>query len=134
VEAARAARENSSVAVGLVDVDNLKRVNDNFGHLEGDRCLRDVARAMERAVRKADRCFRWGGDEFVVVLPSSNRTTADSVLVRLADAVTAACESPDGRPVNLTWAVAEIGPGTSPEDALAQADVALLERKAEKRR
>jgi diguanylate cyclase (GGDEF)-like protein len=134
VEAARAARENSSVAVGLVDVDNLKRVNDNFGHLEGDRCLRDVARAMERSVRKADRCFRWGGDEFVVVLPSSNRTTADSVLVRLADAVTAACEAPDGRPVNLTWAVAEIGPGTSPEDALAQADVALLERKAEKRR
>ena len=94
------------VAVGLVDVDNLKRVNDNFGHLEGDRCLRDVARAMERSVRKADRCFRWGGDEFVVVLPSSNRTTADSVLVRLADAVTARCERPDGRPVNLTWAVA----------------------------
>jgi diguanylate cyclase (GGDEF)-like protein len=134
VEAARAVRENSSLAVGLVDIDTLKRVNDDFGHLEGDRCLRQVARAMEHSIRTADRCFRWGGDEFVVVLPGSNRTTADSVLARMADSVRAECVLPDGRAVNLTWATAEIGPGTSPEDALAQADVALLERKAEKRR
>jgi diguanylate cyclase (GGDEF)-like protein len=134
VEAAGAARENRSVAVGLVDLDNLKRVNDEFGHLAGDRCLLDVARAMEDSVRGTDRCFRWGGDEFVVVLPASSRTIADSVLARMAVAVSASCESPDGRPVNLTWAAAEIDPGTSPEDALAQADVALLERKAEKRR
>ncbi len=134
VAAAGATRANTSLAVGLVDLDNLKRVNDDFGHLEGDRCLRDVARAMERSVRSDDRCFRWGGDEFVVVLPRSNRTTADTVLARMADAVGAACELPDGDPVNLTWAVAEISPGMSPEDALAQADVALLERKAEKKR
>lgn len=134
VEAARAAREGTPLAVGLVDVDNLKRVNDRFGHLEGDRCLREVARVMERSVRTTDRCFRWGGDEFVVVLPGSDRGSADDVLRRMAVHVREACESPDGREVHLTWGAAEIAPGTSAEDALAQADVALLERKTEKRR
>jgi diguanylate cyclase (GGDEF)-like protein len=134
VEAARAVREDVPLSVGLVDVDNLKRVNDRFGHLEGDRCLQDVARAMESSVRISDRCFRWGGDEFVVVLPGSDRATADAVLARMAGSVETACEAPDGESLNLTWATAEMGPGTSPEDALALADVALLERKAERKR
>jgi diguanylate cyclase (GGDEF)-like protein len=134
VEVARTAREGLPLTVGLVDIDGLRRVNEGWGHLEGDRCLREVARAMERSVRGTDRCFRWGGDEFVIVLSGSTREAADDVLGRMADNVHETCRAPDGRGIELTWGAAEIPVGTSPEDALARADVALLERKTEKRR
>ena len=85
-------------------------------------------------MRKTDHCFRWGGDEFVVVLPDCGREAAADVLGRMADTVGSACRAADGRELDLTWGVAQIQPGTSPEDALAGADVALLEKKTEKRR
>jgi diguanylate cyclase (GGDEF)-like protein len=133
VEISRAARERVPLSVGLVDVDNLRRINDRYGHLEGDRCLADVARAMERSVRGSDRCFRWGGDEFVVVMAGTDRDAAGQVLARMAEAVGAACVR-DGRGIELTWGAAELEPGGNAEDLLAAADVALLERKTEKRR
>ena len=117
-----------------MDIDNLARINDRWGHLEGDRCLAEVARTMERSVRGTDRCFRWGGDEFAVVMPSTDHAAGEGVLGRMAEKVTQACEAPDGRAIALTWGAAELEPGTSPEDLLAAADVALLERKTEKRR
>jgi diguanylate cyclase (GGDEF)-like protein len=134
VETARAARDGASLSVGLVDVDNLRHINDRYGHLEGDRCLRDVARAMERSVRASDRCFRWGGDEFVVVMAGTDRDTAGPVLSRMAEAVSAACAAPDGRAIRLAWGTAELQRGGTAEDLLAAADVALLERKTEKLR
>jgi diguanylate cyclase (GGDEF)-like protein len=134
VEAARAARDRARLSVGLVDVDSLKRINDVYGHLEGDRCLGEVARVMESSVRNTDRCFRWGGDEFVVLLPGSGREAADEVLTRLADNVRESCAEPDGRPLEISWGTAELAAGASPEDVLAAADVALLEHKTEKRR
>jgi diguanylate cyclase (GGDEF)-like protein len=134
VEVARAAREGLSLSVGLVDIDGLRRVNDGWGHLEGDRCLREVALAMERAVRPRDRCFRWGGDEFVVMLPRSDLELADEVLGRMATSVAGSCTAPDGNRIELTWGAADIPVGASPEDALARADLALMDRKTEKRR
>jgi diguanylate cyclase (GGDEF)-like protein len=134
VEAARAARDKAPLSIALVDIDSLKRINDVYGHLEGDRCLGEVARVMESSVRNTDRCFRWGGDEFVVVLPGSAREAADDVLRRMAENVRRSCAQPDGRGVEISWGTAELVPGTSPEDVLAAADVALLEQKTEKRR
>ena len=133
-EAARSARSGSPLSIGLLDVDGLKRINDRFGHLEGDRCLRDIARAAESSVRSSDRCFRWGGDEFVVMLPATDRPRAEEVLRRMTANVTASCETPDGNAVELTWATAELAVGAGPEEVLTAADVALLERKTEKRR
>jgi len=134
VEIARASREGGPLSVALVDVDNLRRINDDYGHLEGDRGLVAVARAMERSVRGSDRCFRWGGDEFVVVMPGTDRDAAMQVLERMAERVGAEGETPDGRPIELTWGVAPLEPGAAAEDLLAAADVALLQRKTEKRR
>jgi len=134
VESMRAAREGAPLSVGLVDVDDLRRVNDRHGHLQGDRCLGEVARAMEGSVRASDRCFRWGGDEFVVVMPGADRGAALAVLDRMAEAVAGTCETPDGRRVALTWGAAELEPGGTAEDLLAAADLALLERRTEKRR
>jgi len=115
-------------------VDNLKRINDRNGHGEGDRCLAEVARTMESAVRKSDRCFRWGGDEFVVVMSDTDRASAAAVLGRVDEAVTQAFEPPGGRAIELSWGLAEREPGASAEDLLAAADLALLETKTDKRR
>jgi diguanylate cyclase (GGDEF)-like protein len=134
VEVAGAARAQVPLSIALIDIDSLKSVNDRFGHLEGDRCLGEVARVMESSVRNTDRCFRWGGDEFVVVLPGSGRAAAEEVLRRLVENVNQECVAPDGRAVELSWGSAELAPGASLEDALAAADVALLEQKTEKRR
>jgi diguanylate cyclase (GGDEF)-like protein len=134
VEMARAAREKAPLSIGLVDIDSLKRINDVHGHLEGDRCLGAVARVMESSVRNTDRCFRWGGDEFVVVLPGSGQEAARHVLERMAQNVRELCAEPDGRGIEISWGAAELAPGASPEDVLAEADLALLENKTEKRR
>ncbi len=134
VESVRTSRERVPLSVGLVDVDNLRRINDQYGHLAGDQSLRDVARAMERSVRAGDRCFRWGGDEFVVVMPGTELDTAGQVLARLAEAVAEACKAPDGRRIGLTWGAARLESGGTPEELLAAADLALLERKTEQRR
>jgi diguanylate cyclase (GGDEF)-like protein len=134
VEMAGAARDGASLSIGLIDVDGLKSINDRFGHLEGDRCLADVARVMESSVRNTDRCFRWGGDEFVVVLPGSGREAAEEVMRRMVERVNQECAAPDGSGVELSWGSAELAPGVSLEDALVAADLALLEQKTEKRR
>jgi diguanylate cyclase (GGDEF)-like protein len=134
VETLRASRDQGPLSVGLVDVDNLRRINDRYGHLEGDRCLGEVARAMERSLRASDRCFRWGGDEFVVLMPGADRETAGRALRRIAENVSQVCEAPDGRGIELSWGVAQLETGGTAEDLLAAADVSLLERKTEKRR
>jgi diguanylate cyclase (GGDEF)-like protein len=134
VAVAGAARDDEPLSVGLVDIDDLRRVNDGWGHLEGDRCLREVALAIERSLRSTDRCFRWGGDEFVVLLPGSDLATADDVMSRMAANVGSDCSAPDGTPITLTWGASALPVGSSAEDALARADLALMERKTEKRR
>jgi diguanylate cyclase (GGDEF)-like protein len=134
IEVAGAARGLAPLSIGLIDVDSLKAINDRFGHLEGDRCLGDVARVMESSMRNTDRCFRWGGDEFVVMLPGRGREAAEEVLRQMVENVSRECAAPDGRGVELSWGSAELEPGASPEDALAAADLALLEQKTEKRR
>jgi diguanylate cyclase (GGDEF)-like protein len=134
VESVRAPREGAPLSVGLVDVDNLRRINDEYGHLRGDGVLRDVARAMERSLRADDRAFRWGGDEFVVVMPDTDLDAAGQVLELMAVAVGESCHAPDGRPIGLTWGVAKLASGGTAEELLAAADLALLERKTEKGR
>jgi diguanylate cyclase (GGDEF)-like protein len=134
VEVARASREHLPLSLALVDVDNLRGVNDRYGHLEGDRFLAELARAMERSVRASDRCFRWAGDEFVVVMPGTDRPTAEQVLGRMADGVSEVVETRHGRGAEVTWGAAALEPGAGAEDLLAAADVALLARKAERER
>jgi diguanylate cyclase (GGDEF)-like protein len=134
VQVGNSARSGDPLSVGLVDLDGLKRINDRFGHLEGDRCLREAARAMEGALRSSDVCFRWGGDEFVVILPDTDRDGAVLVLTRMAEEIGRVCTDPDGVGLTLTFGAAELEPGGNAEELLARADLALMEQKTEKRR
>jgi diguanylate cyclase (GGDEF)-like protein len=133
-EAARSARQRIPLAIGLVDLDGLRRINDRYGHLEGDRCLREAARAMEESVRGNDMCFRWGGDEFVVVLPGTNRAGAEEVLARMAERVGRVCAKGQETGLSLSYGVAELAADGTPEELLAMADLALMEQKTEKLR
>jgi diguanylate cyclase (GGDEF)-like protein len=126
-EVARTRRAGSALSIALVDLDGLKRINDAHGHLEGDRALRQVARALKLVVRTADRCFRWAGDEFAVILPDTTAEEAAVVRARLVEQVRSSCHTSFGEPLMISIGVAELGEGdmvslmaTADEDLLAQ--------------
>ncbi len=82
-ELARARRESGPVSVLIVDLDRFKTVNDRFGHLVGDAVLAGIGRALESTVREYDTVGRFGGEEFVAVLPSADADTAAAVAERM---------------------------------------------------
>jgi diguanylate cyclase (GGDEF)-like protein len=86
-ELARAAREDYDVAVLIIDIDRFKLVNDRFGHLIGDRVLQQVGRLLAAEVREYDTVGRFGGEEFVAVLPQAGDTDALVVAERLRSRV-----------------------------------------------
>jgi diguanylate cyclase (GGDEF)-like protein len=131
-EVARARRANSTVSVALLDIDGFKALNDTFGHLEGDRLLRLTGAAVRRALRAGDRGFRWGGDEFALLLPDTNFAGADEALARVAAGVMASCAAPDGRALTVSWGIAELEGEMTPSELLAQADLMLMGHKRQK--
>lgn len=131
-EAARAARTDKPVGVLLVDVDRFKSINDIHGHAAGDACLRTVAEALLGAVRAADSCFRWGGDEFVVLLPATDLVATREAAARAAASV-AARRAPDGTPMSASIGCAELRGDLTVDEVFAAADADLLAAKAVRR-
>jgi diguanylate cyclase (GGDEF)-like protein len=123
---AGARRSDRPLSLVIADIDDFKSVNDTHGHLEGDRCLREVAAVIARTVRPSDACFRWGGDEFAVIMPSTDATQAEAAVQRVAAAVTAEVAPPGDAPVSLRYGVAEIRPGMDGQEFVGAADLALL--------
>ena len=105
VEWARAAREGSSLAIAVVDLDKFKQINDSFGHHAGDACLLRVAQALRAATRRAsDIVARYGGDEFIVVLPATDAEGAERVLENVRTHVDLANYNDDAAP-NITMSI-----------------------------
>ncbi len=132
-EVARAERSGSQLSVALIDLDDFKAVNDNYGHLEGDRCLRELAEALDRSVRAGDRCSRWAGDEFALLLPDTDHHGALQLVDRVSDHVSATCERPDDRPLEISYGVSELTEDVRADDLVGVADVDLMSRKSAKR-
>jgi diguanylate cyclase (GGDEF)-like protein len=86
-ELARAARLNANVAVLLLDLDNMKRINDTFGHHAGNRALCALASVLRSAIRSYDICARCGGDEFIVLLSDCGEDQAEAKRLELQKAV-----------------------------------------------
>ena len=131
-EMARSERARSTVSVALVDIDGFKRINDEFGHLDGDRCLRQAAEAVKRTMRGGDRGFRWGGDEFALLLPDTDHEGAEQAAARLASEILNTCSDAEGRPLSVSWGAAEATEGMTAEELLTQADLALMAQKRER--
>jgi diguanylate cyclase (GGDEF)-like protein len=130
-EARAALGEPLALAVG--DLDAFKDINDSFGHLAGDACLSEVAAALTAQARAGDSVFRWGGDEFAVLLRGAGAQEAAVACARLQVAVAETVRRPDGGRVTMTigWALHE--PGTDLEALMAAADADLLARKVTRR-
>lgn len=136
-EEARARREKSPVAVALFDIDHFKRVNDRFGHAAGDEVLRVVGRLVAADVRPYDLAARWGGEEFLLVLPGADAAAALATAERLRRRIeTAEVRLPDGPlPVTISGGVAAAVPdeGIVFDALVARADSALYRAKEEGR-
>lgn len=126
-EIARAERSGSPLSLLIADINDFKSINDRAGHLAGDESLRRVAEALLQGARRADLCFRWGGDEFAVLLPGAGFGAAQDIRQRLCGLLD---EGPDAAgPLVLTCGTAEWQPGQGARALLAAADEALLRGK-----
>lgn len=119
-EALTAPADEAQVAVIMIDLDGFKLVNDDRGHLAGDRLLRESAQVLAAALRRADRLYRVGGDEFAAVIPVSGAGEAFTVAQRMHSAVRT---SLPGTTVSVGVALAV--PGEDPAAVVARADSAL---------
>jgi diguanylate cyclase (GGDEF)-like protein len=126
-ELQRARRNGDPLALLMVDIDNFKRINDDHGHVIGDRLLRCVAERLRRGVRIFDVCARYGGDEFAILMPSSNVDTATLVADRIRASVGGHCAHGTA---GVTVSIGVAHSDGREKELLTIADRALLEAKA----
>jgi diguanylate cyclase (GGDEF)-like protein len=124
-EVARARRLGLPLTVAMVDIENFKEVNDRWGYTEGDRCLRDLGAVLENTVREPDVCFRWGGDEFALILSGTAASETDPIAERLRAKVAEACARPDESSLRIRFAVAQLSEEITPGELTEMAGMAL---------
>jgi diguanylate cyclase (GGDEF)-like protein len=131
-EIVHARRIGTPVSIALIDLDWFKQINDNFGHPTGDEVLKTFAITIFANIRAIDKFGRYGGEEFLLVLPATPQDAAAYLLERLRAIVADLDWSAfsDGMLVTLSAGIATLTQGESPETLLARADRALYEAKA----
>jgi len=127
-ELERAERYAAPLSLVMFDLDHFKRVNDRHGHEVGDRVLQAVAAAVRQELRAPDRIGRWGGEEFLVMLPETGLPDAGRLAERLRARVEGA--HPEAGDVSISLGVAAYGPGESRKAFLKRLDDALYRAKA----
>lgn len=134
-QASRAIRDRrarkSGTSLLFVDVDFFKRINDRFGHEAGDRVLARIIRVTRDCLRRADLVARWGGEEFVVLLPETNRGDARLIAEKIRTRISAEPldDVAPGLRVTVSIGCAEIGRREDLNELVARADKALYEAK-----
>jgi len=130
-ERSRVQRDGAALSIGLIDIDNFKRLNDSLGHAAGDEALKALAAQVRQSLRPSDHVARFGGEEFVVLLPGTSRDDAQALLARLQRALSAGLFMHEGREVFVTFSagVTVLRAGEALDSALERADRALYEAK-----
>ena len=130
-ERARVERSGEPLAIGLLDIDNFKRLNDELGHAAGDTALKMLADVVSKALRPTDLVARYGGEEFVVLLPDTPVDEAGQILTRLQRSLSGGLFMHENKQVFVTFSagVTPYRPGETIEAALERADQALYEAK-----
>jgi diguanylate cyclase (GGDEF)-like protein len=115
----------------MIDIDHFKRVNDTYGHPMGDQVIRSVAWLLKQRLRKTDAVGRYGGEEFVVILPQANAERARNLLDRIRIDFSHFSHPVKNTAFACTFScgIAQLAPGVSPQDLIKQADTALYEAK-----
>lgn len=134
LEGERAQRSKSPLAIAMIDIDHFKQVNDQHGHASGDSVIRALSNLLRQRLRKVDRLGRYGGEEFVAVLPGCSREDAFNVLDSIRDAFSALAFSTDqGQSFNCTFSAGIstcMAPDWNNSALLDEADRALYQAKA----
>ena len=113
----------------MLDIDHFKRVNDSFGHMTGDAVLAEVAAVLRQCARKRDLACRYGGEEFVVLLPGAKLSGAMNVAERIRLGVLEKVRVPDGAHVTISAGCSEYAPGEAGASTVQRADTALYAAK-----
>jgi diguanylate cyclase (GGDEF)-like protein len=132
-EAARAARYQRHGALLLMDLDNFKAVNDNFGHVWGDEVLRSVARLLQARLRDTDVLARLGGDEFAILLPEADEVRAVKIAEELLEVLRALALETERGPIHLTTSLGVVtldAARASNSEPMVAADTAMYRAKA----
>ena len=122
------ARDGQEYSLAMFDLDHFKRINDEHGHEAGDQVLAEFARLILRGTRKQDRLYRYGGEEFVLLMPGTDSRGAEQLLFQLQDTIRTSLRSPGGS-VRVSAGVASLRAGEDWSRWLARADAALYAAK-----
>ncbi|WP_051303316.1 GGDEF domain-containing protein [Psychromonas aquimarina] len=111
----------------ILDIDDFKTINDNFGHQKGDEVLKDIAEKLEFNTRKTDYCARWGGEEFLILCPVSELAQAIILAEKLRANIGTVLK--EGIELSASFGVSQADPDTTLEDLIKRADLALYKAK-----
>ncbi len=127
-EIERTKRSLSPLSIILMDIDHFKLVNDNFGHIVGDEVLKEVAKIIKESIRKVDTAGRWGGEEFMIVLPDSDLDVGRILAEKIRTKIESNDFSKVGR-LTASFGVAEFKDGISEIEFVNRADNAMYQAK-----
>ncbi|MDD3482865.1 biofilm regulation diguanylate cyclase SiaD [Azovibrio restrictus] len=133
-ETERANRKQAPYSLGILDVDHFKAINDQFGHETGDKVLCEIGLAIQDALREYDLCGRWGGEEFLIMLPETPvafaRQVAERVCLGIKEVRVNLHQEGCTPPISASLGLTQYRFGESFSEALNRADTALLQAKA----
>jgi len=127
----RSRRYGGQISLIMVDIDNLKKINDAYGHRAGDKVIREISRKVKECIRQIDTAARYGGDEFAVILPNTSLIDATVVAERMVDAVAHSPTTWKKEQIALSISVGlgQYDADTNPEDITSRSDQALYTAK-----
>lgn len=131
IELTRAQRQNIKLAFAMIDIDRFKSINDNYGHLTGDRIIKILARLLRQRLRKTDTIGRYGGEEFAVIMPDTDSLTAHKVLDQVRESFSQIQHLSDGESFSVSFSagIAEFPACNDTTMLIEHADKALYEAK-----
>ncbi len=130
-EISRWKRYGGVLSLAVIDIDHFKKINDSFGHQTGDRVIKVIGRSIAKRLREVDFFCRYGGEEFVALLPETNGQTALQLMDKIRDAIAKASFNYKDQPISISVSVgvSEIRSGDTLEQVFERADQALYQAK-----
>lgn len=120
----------SPFSITIFDIDHFKRINDSYGHKKGDQILQEISAIVKRALRDTDRLFRWGGDEFIILLPDITLKNAYKVAKKVRSTIEKYDFGIQSKEVTVSLGLGEYKIGENLDQFVSRADTVLLEAKA----
>ena len=129
----RSRRYGGQISLIMIDIDNLKKINDTYGHRAGDKVIREVSRKIKDCIRQIDTAARYGGDEFSVILPNTSLADAVVVAERMVDVVahSPATWKKEQIALSISVGLGQYDADTNPQDITSGSDRALYTAKQE---